>query len=87
MSLRKGHGMMPTLQVKWILMLIVRRFFSGPGFLTKYLDDLRLREGNIFFASSDWAVGWRSFIDGAIEEGTRAALAVKRDLQRIPKQL
>jgi hypothetical protein len=32
-------------------------------------------------ANSDWAVGWRSFIDGAIEEGSRAALAVQRDLR------
>jgi monoamine oxidase len=79
--------MVPEFQANWILMLTVPRFFPGPEFLTKYLEDLRLREGNIFFASSDWAVGWRSFIDGAIEEGTRAALAVKRDLQRIPKQL
>lgn len=36
----------------------------------------------MYFANSDWAVGWRSFIDGAIEEGTRAALAVKKDLDR-----
>lgn len=41
---------------------------------------MRARQGNIFFASSDWALGWRSFIDGAIEEGTRAGLAVRNDL-------
>lgn len=41
---------------------------------------MRARQGNIFFASSDWALGWRSFIDGAIEEGTRAALEVRNDL-------
>jgi monoamine oxidase len=51
--------------------------------VTKYLDDLRARHGNVFFASSDWAVGWRSFIDGAIEEGTRAALDVRRDLLKV----
>jgi hypothetical protein len=57
------------------------RFFPSPGFITKSLSDLRSRQGNIFFANSDWAVGWRSFIDGAIEEGSRAALAVQRDLR------
>ena len=57
------------------------RFFPSPGFITKSLEDLRARQGNVFFANSDWAVGWRSFIDGAIEEGSRAALAVQRDLR------
>jgi monoamine oxidase len=40
----------------------------------------------VFFANSDWAVGWRSFIDGAIEEGSRAALAVQRDLREAKKK-
>ncbi|KAF2716233.1 monoamine oxidase N [Polychaeton citri CBS 116435] len=57
-------------------------FFSSPGFITKRLDDLRSRQGNIFFANSDWAVEWRSFIDGAIEEGTRAAFAAKQDIAK-----
>ncbi|EXJ70491.1 uncharacterized protein A1O5_06560 [Cladophialophora psammophila CBS 110553] len=57
-------------------------FFSGPGFITKYLQDLRGSHGNIYFANSDWAVGWRSFIDGAIEEGTRAALNIQRSLRQ-----
>lgn len=43
---------------------------------------MRARQGHVFFANSDWAIGWRSFIDGAIEEGTRAALAVRNDLGR-----
>ncbi|KAH8587350.1 hypothetical protein B0O99DRAFT_400695 [Bisporella sp. PMI_857] len=55
-------------------------FFPGKEFITTYLDALRERQGNIFFANSDWAVGWRSFIDGAIEEGTRAGRDVTRDL-------
>ncbi|RFU34432.1 hypothetical protein B7463_g1955, partial [Scytalidium lignicola] len=62
-------------------------FFSPPELVTKYLDDLRARQGNVFFASSDWAVGWRSFIDGAIEEGTRAAKVVKLDLIKLKSQL
>jgi monoamine oxidase len=57
-------------------------FFSPPTFLVKYLEYLRARQGNIFFANSDWALGWRSFIDGAIEEGTRAAFAVRKDLAK-----
>ncbi|KAG9664038.1 monoamine oxidase N, partial [Aureobasidium melanogenum] len=57
-------------------------FFSPPGLVTEHLEDLRAPQGNIYFANSDWAVGWRSFIDGAIEEGTRAALAVKQDLDK-----
>jgi len=48
--------------------------------VTVFSEELRARHGNVFFASSDWAVGWRSFIDGAIEEGTRGALDVMKDL-------
>ena len=64
------------------------RFFPSAGFITKSLQDLRARQGNVFFANSDWAVGWRSFIDGAIEEGSRAALAVQKDLRaaKVAKQ-
>jgi monoamine oxidase len=56
-------------------------FFSPPQLLSTSLDAMRARHGNVVFASSDWAVGWRSFIDGAIEEGTRAAMTVKEELQ------
>lgn len=56
-------------------------FFSPPELLSAYLETLRARHGNVVFANSDWAVGWRSFIDGAIEEGTRAAMTVKEDLR------
>lgn len=55
------------------------RFFPAPGLLSTYLKDMRARESNIVFACSDWALGWRSFIDGAIEEGTRAAITVRAD--------
>jgi monoamine oxidase len=47
---------------------------------TTYIDALRERQGNVIFASADWALGWRGFIDGAIEDGTRAALEVKNEL-------
>lgn len=52
--------------------------------LSTSLDALRSRHGNVVFANSDWAVGWRSFIDGAIEEGTRAAMAVVEELRPRP---
>lgn len=58
------------------------RFFPSPNLVSEHLEDMRASHGNVMFASADWAVGWRSFIDGAIEEGTRAALAVIRDSSR-----
>ncbi|KAJ5683491.1 hypothetical protein N7462_006656 [Penicillium macrosclerotiorum] len=58
-------------------------FSPPPGLLSTSLDAMRERHGNILFANSDWAVGWRSFIDGAIEEGTRAAMAIKEELQLV----
>jgi monoamine oxidase len=58
-------------------------FFSSPGFLAKHLDDMRERHGNVLFANSDWALGWRSFIDGAIEEGTRVAYEVRTELTKL----
>ncbi|GAB1210301.1 hypothetical protein APSETT445_009092 [Aspergillus pseudonomiae] len=58
-------------------------FFAPPQLLSKSLDELRRRHGNVLFANSDWAVGWRSFIDGAIEEGTRAAMTVIEELRQL----
>jgi hypothetical protein len=51
-----------------------------PGFGTTYMDALRARHGNVLFANSDWASAWRGFIDGAIEEGARAAAVVQEEL-------
>lgn len=45
--------------------------FYRPEQMTGDLKPLRAREGNVFFASADSAYGWRGFIDGAIESGTR----------------
>ncbi|KAK2599657.1 hypothetical protein N8I77_011392 [Diaporthe amygdali] len=56
-------------------------FFPPPGLLANHLEAMRSRHGNILFANSDWAVGWRSFIDGAIQEGCRAAFEVRTELQ------
>lgn len=47
-----------------------------PNMLTKYLHELQKPEGNVHFACSDWANGWRGFIDGAIESGLRTGQAV-----------
>lgn len=44
-----------------------------PGQLTRMIPELRKAEGCVFFASGDSAIGWRSFIDGAIESGYHAA--------------
>lgn len=40
---------------------------------TKYLAGLQSPEGRLFFAGGDIAVGWRGYIDGAIETGARTA--------------
>jgi monoamine oxidase len=58
-------------------------FFSPPELLVNHLGDMRARHGNVLFANSDWALGWRSFIDGAIEEGTRAGLEVRREVEAL----
>ncbi|KAF3762768.1 amine oxidase [Cryphonectria parasitica EP155] len=49
--------------------------------VSKYLDALRTRQGNIFFGSADWAMGWRGFLDGGIEDGQRVAKEVADDLK------
>ena len=44
--------------------------------ITKYLAALRAPAGRVYFAGGDFALGWRGFIDGAIESGTRTAREV-----------
>jgi monoamine oxidase len=46
------------------------------GQMTKYLAALREPHGLVHFAGGDFALGWRGFIDGAIESGTRVAREV-----------
>lgn len=48
----------------------------GPNSMTKYLQELQTRHGNVLFASGDWADGWRGFVDGALESGHRAAAEI-----------
>lgn len=45
----------------------------GSGCMTRYQQELQKPHGNIFFASADWADGWRGFVDGALESGQKAA--------------
>jgi hypothetical protein len=80
MSLPRAAGIVSPIDIVHFL-TDIPRFFSSPGLLSNHLADMRARQGNICFANADWALGWRSFIDGAIEEGTRAALSVRNDLR------
>jgi monoamine oxidase len=50
------------------------------GMYTKFWSALQQRTGNVLWASADWADGWKSFIDGAIEQGTKAAFIVRQEL-------
>jgi lysyl oxidase-like protein 2/3/4 len=52
----------------------------GPNSMTKWLKELQKPDGRIFFASADWADGWRGFIDGAIERGAVAGRKVEEML-------
>ena len=56
----------------------------SPGQTSRVLPALRTPAPPLFFANTDWASGWRGFIDGAIEEGIRGARDVLSFL-RTPK--
>lgn len=56
-----------------------------PGYMTRYQEELQKRDKNVFFASGDWAHGWRAFIDGAIEQGFLNALAALKELNEEDK--
>jgi hypothetical protein len=45
-------------------------------FASQHLSALQEKHGNVWFASADWADGWRGFVDGAIEQGTCVAQSV-----------
>lgn len=47
-----------------------------PNAMSKYLDLLRQRNNRVYPASADWAGGYCGFIDGAIEQGARAAMDI-----------
>jgi lysyl oxidase-like protein 2/3/4 len=49
----------------------------GPNTFSHYVQELQKADGRVFFASADWADGWRGFVDGAIESGQKSAIDVK----------
>ena len=51
-----------------------------PGQLTRSVPAARMPEGRLVFAGADLARGWTSMVDGAIESGLTAAIAVRRVL-------
>jgi monoamine oxidase len=57
-----------------------------PNVLTQDLRELQRPEGNVHFAGSDVANGWRGFIDGAIESGLRVAQQVAQQLTQFRRQ-
>ncbi|MGH2672230.1 MAG: flavin monoamine oxidase family protein [Actinomycetota bacterium] len=48
-----------------------------PGRSLRWLPELERREGRVAFAGSDFARGWGSYMDGAIETGLRAGREVE----------
>ena len=51
--------------------------------MSKYQDELQSRHGNVFFASADWAHGWRAAIDGALEQGSLAAQEAGKEVKQL----
>lgn len=52
-----------------------------PGYMSAYQDELQSRHGDIFFASADWAHGWRAAIDGALEQGIMNAQVASKEVK------
>lgn len=51
--------------------------------MSKYQDELQSAHGAIFFASGDWAHGWRASIDGALEQGSLCGIRALRELHEV----
>ncbi|KAF9871506.1 hypothetical protein CkaCkLH20_11153 [Colletotrichum karsti] len=56
-----------------------------PSYMSKYQDELQSPHGAIFFASGDWAHGWRASIDGALEQGSLCGIQALRELHSSDK--
>lgn len=83
--------------IRWVFLLMKKVFHDWntdpwsqagpawwqPGYLKEYQEELQSRHGNVFFASADWAHGWRAAIDGALEQGFLNAVEVMRELRKI----
>lgn len=57
--------------------------YRGLG-MSRCLAALQGAHGAVFFASADWADGWRGFIDGALESGKKAARGAAEFLDAAP---
>jgi hypothetical protein len=57
----------------------------APGHMSKYTKELQKTHGSgtIVMASADWSDGWRGFIDGAVDQGKRAALSISSLLSEV----
>jgi pseudooxynicotine oxidase len=53
-----------------------------PNVFTQDFEELRQAEGRLHFAGGDIALGWRGFIDGAIETGMTTAKAVHEQISQ-----
>ena len=49
----------------------------GPGRSLRWIPELERREGRVAFAGGDFAQGWGSYMDGAIETGLRSAREIE----------
>jgi lysyl oxidase-like protein 2/3/4 len=51
-----------------------------PNDMNKYMEALQQTHGRVFMASADWANGCAGFVDGAIEQGAKAAVEAMKAL-------
>lgn len=82
-DIRPGAHVQAYLTHDWMNDPFARGTWScwGPAHMSKYLQELQKPHGRIFFASADWANGWRGFVDGAIERGILVAREVTEVLR------
>lgn len=59
------------------------RLTASPGDTSTYAKALQQGHGRVVMASADWAHGFSGFVDGAIEQGARAAGRVKMELAKL----
>ena len=79
-DLRPGVEVQAYLTHDWMNDPLAKGVWScwGPYAMSKYLQSLQEPQGRVIFASADWADGWRGFVDGAVEQGQRAAQEARR---------
>jgi monoamine oxidase len=57
---------------------------NQPGMLSAHATELQRPEGRLHFAGADIATRWIGWMDGALETGARAALAIVSQQDRAP---